>query len=87
MGERQTSSKVTAARLRIEFRDGDDVIGGNAVLLAAGLDHCEHRSDPCSIQVSAGRGPGFFAAGDIPAANRQNDERAGSESPRVNGRE
>ena len=31
------------ARPGFELGDRDDVLGGDAVLLAAGLDHCEHR--------------------------------------------
>ena len=30
------------ARLAFERGDGNDIIGGDAILLAAGLDHCEH---------------------------------------------
>jgi len=39
------------AGLGVELGDGDHVLGGDAVLLAAGLDHCEHRSSSCSCRA------------------------------------
>src|SRR6478752_7602773 len=32
----------SGARLSFERGNGNDIIGGDAILLAAGLDHCEH---------------------------------------------
>src|SRR5918993_5873809 len=45
------------ARLACERGDGDDVVGGNAILLAAGLDHCEHLAPRVQTQFSAGTTP------------------------------
>jgi hypothetical protein len=46
------------APLAGELADRDDVVGGDAVLLAAGLDHCEHRFAPCSSRLSGGGATG-----------------------------
>jgi hypothetical protein len=50
------------ARPGFELGDRDDVLGGDAVLLAAGLDHCEHRFVLVfEIRLSAQGGAGFLA--------------------------
>src|SRR5208283_5813859 len=53
------------ARRALERHDGDDVSGGNAILLAAGPDHCEHCLSSCSIPAQTARAPptGFLAVG------------------------
>jgi hypothetical protein len=43
------------ARLACELGDRDGVLGGDAILLAAGLDHCEHRLSSCSNPALCGR--------------------------------
>jgi hypothetical protein len=35
--------------------DGNLVFGGDLILLAAGLDDCEHRSFPCSTRLAMRR--------------------------------
>ena len=52
------------AGLARQRHDGDAFVGGDRVLLAAGLDDCEHRFFPCSARlVARARAAGFFAVG------------------------
>src|SRR5262249_60646694 len=49
------------ARLALDLLDLEQVIGGDAVLLTAGLDDCEHRSRPrVRYPVLGGFRTGFF---------------------------
>jgi hypothetical protein len=61
---RRVAEGHRVARVGNELLDRDDVPGGNLVLLAAGLDDCEHRSalvfEPALSAQGCGRRAGFL---------------------------
>ena len=73
----------------VERHDGDLVVGGDLVLLAAGLDDCEHRF--LRVQPGSAREPARPAslqcepAGFRPASPRTRKSKSAAEKPRVSG--